>query len=363
VKVLARWRALRASYASALIGLVSPLLVPLDARAEGPIEQIGLDYSAPAECPSAEQVLRQIAGYTAKWTLAHGRDDVRHFRLRAEHRDGAYVGRFDLREADGTTVGREVTGDSCEDVALALAITVALAIDPRATVGVGEESPSPVVVQVTDAPPAPNDSSSPPRGEPKVGTVPDRPVKPAARADVASPRMNLAVGARVEGTTAVSGLLAVIDAFFEIEAERAIERLPWFRPVVRVGLRQSFTRTASVGDARVDIGWTAGQIEACPSRLVFASQLSVEGCLGANVGELTALARDIPGAERTRRLWFDYGGLLALRWQAHPNLFAELAGASWVPRTRDRLRVAPDGLVSRAPEVGFSAGVGIGWRF
>jgi len=336
VKVLARWRALRASYASALIGLVSPLLVPLDARAEGPIEQIGLDYSAPAECPSAEQVLRQIAGYTAKWTLAHGRDDVRHFRLRAEHRDGAYVGRFDLREADGTTVGREVTGDSCEDVALALAITVALAIDPRATVGVGEESPSPVGVQVTDAPPAPNDSSS---------------------------RMNLAVGARVEGTTAVSGLLAVIDAFFEIEAERAIERLPWFRPVVRVGLRQSFTRTASVGDARVDIGWTAGQIEACPSRLVFASQLSVEGCLGANVGELTALARDIPGAERTRRLWFDYGGLLALRWQAHPNLFAELAGASWVPRTRDRLRVAPDGLVSRAPEVGFSAGVGIGWRF
>jgi hypothetical protein len=337
--------------------------MPRGARAEGPIEPIGFDYSAPADCPSAEEVLRQIGGYTAKWTLAHGRDDVRHFRLRAEHRGDAFVGRFDLRELNGTTVGREVTGDSCEDVALALAITVALAIDPRATVGVGEEPPSPVRVEVTDAPPAANDSSSPPRGESKVNVVPDRPVKPASRADVASPRVKLAVGGRVEGTTAVSGLLAVIDAFVEIEAERTIERLSWFRPVLRVGLRQSFRRTASVGEARVDIDWTAGQIEACPSRLVFASRLSAEACLGANVGELSATARDIPGAERTRRLWLDYGGLLALRWQAHPNFFAELAGASWVPQTRDRLRVAPDGLVSRAPAVGFSAGVGIGWRF
>ncbi|AKU98760.1 hypothetical protein AKJ09_05424 [Labilithrix luteola] len=344
-----------------MLGLVLPLATAQDARAEGPIEPIAFDYAAPAECPSAEHVLRQITGYTTKWTLARGREDVRSFRLRAERRDQGYVGRFDLRDAKGTTVGREVIAETCEDVTLALAITVALAIDPRAAIGGAEEPPSAPREQATETPPAANESSSASH-EATTSIAPAPSEKPAAH-DVASPHVNVAVGTRVEGTTAVSGLLAVFDAFVELDVERTIAQVPWFRPVLRVGLRQSFTRTASVGEARVDIDWTAGQIEACPSRLVFASHLSADVCVGANVGELSATARDIPGAERTRRFWFDYGGLLAARWQAHPNFFAELVAASWVPRKRDRLRVEPDGVVSRAPAVGFSAGVGIGWRF
>ncbi len=345
-----------------MIGIVL-VGMPLDARAEGPLEPIAFDYAAPPECPSREQVLRQIAGYTAKWTLSDGRDDTRHFRLRAERRDGAYVGRFDVRAPNGTTVGREVTGDSCEDVALALAITVALAIDPRASIAVGEEPPRPAGVQDTDAPAAAPPSSTPAPADSKATVVSDRRTIPASSAGAAGPRLKVAVGSRIEGTTAVSAVLAVIDAFVELEAERTSHAVPWFRPVVRAGFRKSFTRTASVGEARVEIDWAAGHIEACPTRLVFASLFSAEACLGANVGELSAMPLDIPGAERTRRLWLDYGGLAALRWQAHPNFFAELAGGSWVPRRRDRLRIAPDGLVSRAPAVGFSLGVGIGWRF
>lgn len=346
-----------------MVGLALWLLTARVAHAQGPnnpiesiepIEPIAFEWSAPTGCPSEEQISSQIRAYTSNWTITPEQDGVRLFRLRAERRDDGYRGRFDLRDKKGTTVSREVTGESCEDVALALAITVALALDPRANLA-GDQPSKSTRGEETEAPVTDRDL---PREPPRESTV----IR-ARGGESAAPRARLAVGTRLEGTTAVSGVLAVVDAFVEIEVERTLERLPWFRPVLRLGFRQSFTRTASVGEARVDIDWTAAQIEICPSRTSLAPSLSADVCAGSNVGELTAMARDIPGARPARRFWFDYGGLLALRWQAHPNLFAEITGAAWVPRTRDRLRVAPDGIASRAPAAGISMGVGIGWRF
>lgn len=348
-------------------GLVLWLLAARDARAEGPVEPlepITLEYSAPAECPSVDHLLRQVRAYTSNWTIAPERPDARHFRLRTEHRGPGYVGRFDVRDEGGATVGREVTGESCDDVALALAITVALAIDPRANLSANppltpprvDEADPPAAVAERDEPVEAPRGSSEDRGR-------NRSPEPPTRVEATSPRARLAVGSRLEGTTAVSGVLAVFDAFFEVDLERTSERLPWLRPVLRLGLRKSFTRTASLGEARLAIDWTAGQIEICPSRFSLAPSLSVDVCAGSNVGEITATAREIPDAPPTRRLWFDYGGLLALRWQAHPNLFAEITGAMWVPRRRDRLRVEPDGVVSQAPAAGISTGLGLGWRF
>jgi hypothetical protein len=360
VRALARRRASRSSGASALL-LLGLLVVPSEAgAAEEAVEPIAFEYAAAGDCPSAEDVLRQIAAYTPKWTLARPGDEARRFVLRIGHRNGSYVGRFELHEAGGRSAERNVTDDSCEDVALGLAIAVALAIDPGARMGgeppsVDRPEPSPLPPPASQAPPdaeAPAVVVAPP-------AIPEKPAPPPRPPSSAA----VSVGARGEATSAVSGLLAVMGPYLELEWNPAPERLPWFRPVFRAGFRQSFTRTTRVGPTEAEIAWSAGQVEVCPSRFLLASRFSVEGCLASNVGVLSAQARGIPGAGITRRAWFDYGVLVAARWQFHPSLFAETVGAVWVPQTRDRLRVEPDGVVTEAPAAGLSAGLGIGWRF
>lgn len=323
---------------------------------EDAADRIVLEYSAARECPSTDELLRRIASYTTRWTLAQPDEAARRFVVRIARRGDRYVGRLDLREARGDAAAREIAADDCDDVVLGLAIAVAIAIDPHAALGPdvpgreAPDAPSPVAPPETDVPaPAP----ARPRREAQTAPAPQ-----AARVD----RLAASVGARAEANSAVSGVLAVVDVYVEVEWSAPIARLP-LRPVLRAGLRKSFARTSRVGETETSIEWSAGQIEACPTRLLVTSRLAIEACLGSNVGVLSAAVRDIPGAGVTHRFWLDYGAVVAARWRFHPDLFVEAAGAAWLPVTRDRLRVEPDGLVTEAPPVGFSAGIGAGWRF
>ncbi|MDF2692025.1 MAG: hypothetical protein K0S65_408 [Labilithrix sp.] len=304
------------------------------AETETETEPIVFEYTAPPDCPSAEDMLGQIAAFTTKWTLARPDAVARGFVLRIVPTEAGYAGRFDLRELSGNVTGRDVVGDRCEDVTLGLAIAMAIAIDPRAM----------------GAAPPPAEPASP-----KKAPTPKESPRP--------PNVAVSIGGRGEANSAVSALIAVLDLYLELEWTPAAKRIPWFKPTFRGGFRQSFKRTNRVGQSEADISWSAGQIELCPSRFALGSRFSIEGCLGSNIGVLSAQARGIFGARPTRLSWFDYGGLIAARWQFHSHLYAETAFGAWFPLTRDRLRVEPDGVVTEAPFLGFSAGLGIGWRF
>jgi len=315
--------------------MLSVLAMPSSeaSAAEPRPEPIVFEYTAPPDCPSADDLLGQIAAFTTKWTLAQADAPARGFVLRIAPAEAGYAGRFDLRDLSGNVVGRDVVGETCEEVALGLAIAVAIAIDPR-SMGAAPAS----------EPPPPEKMPSP--------KATRRPAKLA-----------VAIGARGEANGAVSEPIVVADLYFEVEWTPAAERIRWLRPVLRGGFRQSFERTNRVGQSEADIRWSAGQIEICPSRFLLGAGLSIETCLGSNIGVLSAQARGIFGARPTRRSWFDYGALVAARWQLFAHLYAETALGAWFPLTRDRLRVEPDGVVTEAPFAGLSAGLGIGWRF
>ena len=162
---------------------------------------------------------------------------------------------------------------------------------------------------------------------------------------------------------ACSGARRRVDVFVELEWIGALAGVPSLRPAIRGGWRNALTRTQQVGKTRAEIGWAAGYLEACPARFALTRQLALEGCAGAHLGALSAAAPGLLGGGIRRRTWLDYGGLVGARWQPHPHLFIEAVAAVWAPITRDRLRVEPDGLVTRAPPAGISAGMGGGWRF
>lgn len=326
--------------------------------AEGRAEPIAFAYSAPRACPSSQEILEQVAAYTTRWKLAAEGDDARRFELRIERRASAYVGRLVVHEASGEISRREIDGETCEDTALALSVAVALAIDPNASIGTPLAPPAPI-----DEPPA---LELAPPGPPVVlpsTTRSDRPVGRATEPSRSRSPFVVAVGARGEANTAVSDTLGVVDAYAEVEWSQASAHLSWLRPALRIGVRHAFSRRLVVGLTRAEVDWNAGYLELCPARFALAKPLTVEGCLGSNVGVLSAEARDIPGSTPTRRAWLDYGALGGLRWQIHRQLFLEGVVAVWAPVTRDRLRVEPDGVVTEAPHAGISAGFGAGWRF
>ena len=334
------------------------LLLVLPSRAhaaEEGREAIHFEYAAAPDCPPADRFLGQISAYTTRWTLARPGDDARRFVVRIGPRDEAYVGRFDIRQASGETAGRDIQGETCEDAALGLAVAVALAIDPQAS--------------LAPAPPPPTEPR--PIAEAPRPTSPPAPTgakESAAEAPIERKRASpssaaVSVGGRAEVNGAVSGVLPVVDLFVELEWSGALAQLPTLRPAIRGGFRTAFTRTHQVGQTRAEIDWSAGYVEACPTRFAVTRQLAIEGCVGANLGILSAQAPDLRGPGITRRTWLDYGGLLGVRWHPHPHLFVEAVLAVWAPITRDRLRVEPDGVVTRAPPAGISAGIGGGWRF
>ena len=334
------------------------LLLVLPSRAyaaEEGREAIHFEYAAAPNCPPADRFLGQISAYTTRWALARPGDDARRFVVRIDERDGAYVGRFDVRQASGETAGRDIRGERCEDAALGLAVAVALAIDPQASL---VAVPSPVSEPAPNAePPAPVTLPAPTDARESTADA------PTEHERASPPSAAVSVGGRGELNGAVSGTLPVVDVFVELEWNGALARLPSLRPAIRGGFRSAFTRTHQVGQTRAQIDWSAGYVEACPARFAVTRHVAIEGCAGANLGVLSAQAPDIRGAGITRRTWLDYGGLFGVRWHPHPHLFVEAVLAVWAPITRDRLRIEPDGVVTRAPAAGISAGIGGGWRF
>jgi hypothetical protein len=116
-------------------------------------------YQAPAGCPGKPQFVEAVA--------AHGGDlgegqaaGERVFVVSIARQGDAFSGGFQVRDSGGTTGKRQVGGRSCSEVADALAMVTAIALqapaaDPPAPVPVAPVAPVPVVQPVPPAPPRP----------------------------------------------------------------------------------------------------------------------------------------------------------------------------------------------------------------
>lgn len=330
-------------------------IAPPSSATSGGEEAIVVDYAAAPSCPSGDQFLAQLRSFTPRWVLAPAGTEARRFVLRITRVDGRFVGTFDLRAASDGEVRREVRGETCANVASGLAVAVALAIDARAAT---TDAPAPAPPE--PAPAAPEPAPAPP--EPVPPRTPN--ARPTPHPTEPARRTFISVGARIDANGAVSVTLPTATAFVDVAWRVPTRSSLHFalRPTVRAGVRQSLTRTTSDGRSLVDITWRTGFLELCPAHLALPAHVSLEGCLAANVGQLTAEALDVPSA-RASRLWVDSGLELGARWQAHRHVFVSLSTGLWYPIIRDRIRITRDRIASEAPPLGPSAGVGVGYRF
>lgn len=302
------------------------------ARAQDRHEEIDLRYNPPEGCPGRDELTRSIHD-----RAPHGfpSADDRSFLVRIEKTDGDYAGRLEIERRGRMLSVREIRGPTCDVVSTAIAVFVAIALDP-AEISADAEPP---------APPAP--SSPPEKGE------------MAARAPAAAalqpprPRWHLGTGLNagtvLHPSAAWGGRVHAEIARFAAGARMAPElRLSW-------GWSE-FTESPPRG-GEASFRFQTARAEACA--LLDRAPLIVSACGGFEAGRLSATTRNLPRAGGTTEAWYAPTAIVRPGWFVTDWLSLEGEVGVLLPLTRASFVLAePERTVYRIPRVALTATAG-----
>lgn len=321
------------------------------------IEPIVLTYETTSSCPTRDAFIDQVRAYTTGWeAVPEGAPATRsiHVVTSAGTKDAS--GAFAVVTADGKTSERRLTAPTCEAVTRALALMVAVAIDPDAL------AKGPTLAEAetksVEPPPAPVSPPPPEKRAPAVAAMPPE-------SEAASPHYRIAVELRAEVTSAVvSRGMPVIGAALSFEPTALVSRAaPWVAPTFALGVRQSLpTETSSVGGSTRFL-WTAGNLRACPLRFGGRSVLGISLCAEMDLGRLSAQARGFDAATEGSFAWLDFQASSFASVRLTKTVFLEANAAIVAPYSRRRFLLSNGDVISRAPPIGPIGGLGVGAKF
>ncbi len=296
-----------------------------------------LTYAAPADCPTDDAFRRDVA------SRLH--DDAQSANVRLDVAIEADDARFRgtitaLDDGAKESARRQIEGESCTEVAHAMAFLAALALELN-----GHLDP--------DAEPTPPPSPAP-LAQPPV-QVP--PVLPPSH--VASTR-GVRVSALVLGD-ARDGFGPNVDASGEAGVELAAVGNGTVSPAARfVAFAGRGSLGSPAGSARLWFG--GGRLELCPIR-IGGTPLTLRVCAGGELGAVHARG-EVPFEPRAATVpWVTAEATLRLQWFATRALFVELGGGPVLPLDRTRYYFRPDTTLYQAPALGARLALGLGWQF
>jgi hypothetical protein len=312
-------RVLRAPALLALLSMASPAL------ADDANETVQLEYHAPDECATEPTFLDVVRAHTRHVTFAAS-GAHRTFEVSIVHERGGFAGSLTSKTHAGGRTRRSFHGQTCDEMTAALALLVALAVDPKAAL-----SPRP--------PPLPPPAPPPPLPMP-APLPPSTPVAPPAHAVARPPTrhgMRWEPDAGIEAVMA-TGVAPVVMTGVGLFGGGAAARDGWFSPSVRGGVVVAATGVTGAADSQAEFLWITGEVEACSSRWnvkAFSLWPCLHGEAGAVRGEGTAIAI----RQTTTVPWLALGGLARLRWAPGADkrpphkvvFFGELAVAASAP--------------------------------
>ena len=289
-------------------------------------ETVRLEYLAPASCVSESGFLDAVRTHTTHVTFAPS-GAHRTFEVSITREGDGFSGSLTSVTRAGERTRRSFHGHTCEEMTAALALLVALAIDPK-TVLSASLPPSP--------PPAP----------PALLPMPARvqaPLPAPAVPLVDEPRARPARWEPDAGIHAVlaTGVSPVAMTGFGLFGGGAAPKTGWWSPSLRAGVLVAATGVTGAAYQQADFLWVAGEAEACPSRWNVKT-LSLWPCLHGEAGGLRGEGTAIFVRQTTTVPWLAVGGLARLRWTPGADtlpprkvaLFAELALAASTPLAR-----------------------------
>ena len=309
-----------------------------------PANDIHIEYSAPAACPSEAAFVWQVRA-----RVNHMSAPARKYAVDMSV-DGARARGILRIEDEHRSMVRELSGTSCDEIAEGLALILALVIDP----GARTES-------ARDLPPPP----PPERPAVKTRAVVVTPVS-AALADSSAalartPATSRAVVHLGGGVLARGAIAPGTITSGRLFAEGGWDRSTALSPHLRVGFEyaKSSSVIESVGTAQ--FSWMVGIVEACHSQHVLDRTLSVPICAGIEWGRLVASGSEAPDAQTQTHGWLSFDTDIGLRWFPwNVPIFVDVEGGLQFPLRRARFYFTPNTTVHTTPWVSHFVGLGAG---
>jgi hypothetical protein len=314
-------------------------------------EIVELHYDAPAGCPARSAFESAVLERTPNVRLAAPAHRV--FAVTIEATADGYRGALVVdRVAD-----KELAAPRCDDLATALALVTALAIDPTAAPPRPGNSAS--HVDPTGAAPGPAGAVGVPI--PRDSAARNDPVSPAAsHVEPTRPDRRRARAHASHETDAGAMIARGVspDSLFAVMVEgRAI--LGGAYPLELAALIGR--DTAARGGARAQFTWFAARLGAC--RLWHLREVAVDACGHFEAGVVRASGEQIINQRDLTRLWLASGLHGAARYPLGSRGFGVLQVGASLPLVRDRYLFAPNVTVHETPAVAGWVVAGIGIRF
>lgn len=329
---------------------LAPSLSPAVALAQD-AEPIAVDYQVPGTCPSSDWFLGEVRGRTPRARPASTGERARVLVVRIEGTTGGYVGRLSIDDAGTRSTPRELRGATCSEVASALALVGALAVDPQASTAPRpappepEPPPAPPPTPPASAPASASASASAPASASASASAPasaSPPPPPPSSPSTKRSEPTFAAGAGAE-LAAWSGAVASLRLFGD---------LSFGHPTFRLALARSLDveRTAIVGGATLT--WTTVSGAFCPLRIAIAGDdLGLRPCAELAGGVLDAEGVSVTQAQARTRPWLTAAAHGRLVWALARGFALELEGGAMAPFFRESFFFAPGIPVYEAPAV------------
>jgi hypothetical protein len=317
------------------------------------------EYTAPAGCPPGEAFSQQVAARTPVFR-EHGAEHA--VRVEIVNEPEGVLGRASL-VLSGHAAERELRAARCEEVVEALALVVAILIDPNAdtrpialpAAPPGEPTPDP-----TPAPTAPAVTASPRPAPPGPAPKPERssvPQKPRVRPVERWYRFVAGAHAAAEGAVAPELTLGP-RLFFGADLHRS---LPWPTSLRLSGARL-FSRTLRDGGGTARLVLDAGRIDTCWLRLG-EGHLVLEPCAGFDVGVVRVEGEHPLGGNDHTLFWADIGALVRASVGFLDRFVGEVDIGVDIPLVQYRYSFRGQAPLFQSARVGMHLGAGLGVRF
>ncbi len=341
----------------------------MTARADdGPAEPVRIEYQASPGCPDAVTFSAAVNARTTRARAASAGERARTFVVVVAPDGRGVAGRVTIRDLDGRELRRDVTGATCAEVADALALVVALAIDPHASVTpialppAASAPPSSASTPHSSTPaPPPASAARPPTvlPSPSVSALPP----PRSSPSPLAPRTaRVAFGALGAGGVFSTGVTPSTLFGLDVFAELRLAADDWMTPSFRIAFERTASDTLTGANGTARFVWTAGRFDACV-RGWRAGRLSIGPCARAEVGAISAAGGGVTHPKNETGPWLALAPAVRARVSIADVLFLDADLALRVALARETFYFEPDATFYEVPVLGVTGGVGFGAVF
>lgn len=328
-------------------------------------------FEAPAGCPSADAFVAKVGERGGRAARVVKEPDARkaRYRVRIARAGRGFRGTLTIVDEAGSNE-RAVEGGTCVEVADALALVTAMALEapPAPDAPTSGSGATPLTsASASDSPAGPassavaSASASAPTSASASAVSGDLDLPPPVKRPVApeGTPVRWALG----GGLALIGLDGAPPLGGDLYVEAAGTGARAFAPSLRIGASGLWARRDVPHGGELGLRWTSLAIDACAVRAL-APALRVDACAAVQLGLLRASPSSaVVDANDALRGWLALGGAVRAQLEIGSGFYLEARGGLLAPVTRDRFSLADGAEVYRVAAITLIGGIGVGRHF